>query len=187
MTKPEYVLGVDPGLYGGLALLGSAGLVWACNTPLLNPSRARKHDVVLTDHKGDVVAVHKGRKGEKARIDEASLVRDVTDHGRWWSTVAAIEKVGGIHGQSATASFSFGRSAGVIIGAALAAGLEVVEIPPAEWKFALKLAGKDKEASRALATEIFGESAAKAFWPRVKDDGVAEAALIAYYTRELRK
>lgn len=51
---------------------------------------------------------------------------------------------------------------------------------PRVWKEKMGLS-KDKDASLRLATRVFGEQAALRFWPRKKDEGVAEAALLALY------
>jgi hypothetical protein len=58
------------------------------------------------------------------------------------------------------------------------AGIQTNEIPPAVWKKHFSLSG-DKDASRAYASSVFPDEAH--LWARKKDDGRAEAALIAYY------
>lgn len=58
------------------------------------------------------------------------------------------------------------------------------EIAPADWKKRLGLSSS-KAASREKATMFFPDSAS--VWARVKDDGRAESALIAWIARELRK
>ncbi|MCY4584104.1 MAG: hypothetical protein OXE50_15105, partial [Chloroflexi bacterium] len=47
------------------------------------------------------------------------------------------------------------------------------------WKKDMGLTSS-KELSRKVATEIFPE-AAKLYWPRKKDEGLAESALLCYY------
>ena len=58
------------------------------------------------------------------------------------------------------------------------AGVPTNEIPPGAWKKHFSLSG-DKDASRAYASSVFPDQAH--MWARKKDDGRAEAALIAYY------
>jgi len=53
------------------------------------------------------------------------------------------------------------------------------EIRPAEWKAKLGLIGKDKSASREMASQMFPGHAE--LFRRVKDDGRAEACLIGAY------
>lgn len=57
-------------------------------------------------------------------------------------------------------------------------GIPIHEVAPSDWKASLRLSNS-KAASRQLAGEIFPDDAHQ--WARVKDDGRAEAALIAWY------
>lgn len=67
---------------------------------------------------------------------------------------------------------------GKIIALLTQRGIPTVEVRPADWKAALNL-GTSKSASRERATQIFpGQSD---LFARAKDDGRAEAALIAWY------
>lgn len=63
-------------------------------------------------------------------------------------------------------------------------GIPVAEVRPADWKAALNL-GTSKAASRELASNLFPDQADQ--WARVKDDGRAEAALIAWYGKRFAK
>ena len=67
---------------------------------------------------------------------------------------------------------------GKIISALHFKGIPQHEVRPAEWKAALNLS-KSKAASREMASLIFPDDAE--LWGRVKDDGRAEAALLAWY------
>jgi hypothetical protein len=58
------------------------------------------------------------------------------------------------------------------------AGIPTFEVDPSVWKKSMHLS-TDKNASRALASQYFPDCSDQ--WQRVKDDGRAEAALIAYY------
>jgi hypothetical protein len=58
------------------------------------------------------------------------------------------------------------------------AGVPTNEVPPAAWKKHFSLS-TDKDASRAYASSVFPDQSD--LWARKKDDGRAEAALIAYY------
>lgn len=58
------------------------------------------------------------------------------------------------------------------------AGIPTFEVDPSAWKKTMRLS-TDKNASRALATQSFPDCSDQ--WARVKDDGRAEAALIALY------
>ena len=77
------------------------------------------------------------------------------------------------------ATFSLGLNTGIIIGAVQANEFRLVRVKPQLWKKRMGLTGKDKNASRGLARELFPEFANK--FILVKSDGLAEAALIARY------
>jgi hypothetical protein len=57
-------------------------------------------------------------------------------------------------------------------------GVPTFEVDPSAWKKTMRLS-TDKNASRALASQYFPDCSDQ--WKRVKDDGRAEAALIAHY------
>ncbi|PPB79783.1 hypothetical protein LV82_02574 [Albidovulum inexpectatum] len=61
-----------------------------------------------------------------------------------------------------------------------AAGIPIREVAPREWKASLNVPA-DKAAARRRAEEFFPDDAHQ--WSRAKDDGRAEAALIAWYGR----
>jgi crossover junction endodeoxyribonuclease RuvC len=149
------VLGIDPGAYGALALLSPEGL--------------RVHDM-------PILKVKRG-KTEKAEVDGYTLANILQS---LKPDVAYIEQVGGITGQSASAAFNFGRAAGIVEGALKQAGVRVEFVPPQTWKRALKV-NPGKDGSRAMAMRRWPDSAQQ--FMRVKDDGRAEAALIADYGR----
>ena len=110
-------------------------------------------------------------------IDEVELVR-LVQMACMECDWLLMEAVGGIPAQSAPAAFTFGRGVGVIIGAAISAGIKREEIHPATWKGALRVPA-NKEAARARASELL--PAYSGLWTRQKDDGRAEASLLALY------
>ncbi len=69
---------------------------------------------------------------------------------------------------------------GKIVCAIASRGIPMVEVRPAEWKAALNLSSS-KAASRELASQLFPDDADQ--WKRAKDDGRAEAALLAWYAQ----
>jgi energy-converting hydrogenase Eha subunit A len=102
--------------------------------------------------------------------------------------VCVIELVGGISGQSASAAFNFGRTCGMIAAVCEHLFPRVAYVPPATWRGKLGVHGyarrtgiEGKDASRAVATELWPADAAQ--FRRKKDDGPAEAALLAEYGR----
>ena len=81
-------------------------------------------------------------------------------------------------GMGRQSAFNFGQGVGVIKGVMAAMNIPLITVTPATWKKHYAL-GRDKDAARATATRLFPRNA-KAF-VRKKDDGRAEAALIALW------
>jgi Holliday junction resolvasome RuvABC endonuclease subunit len=91
--------------------------------------------------------------------------------------VAFIEAVHSFSGQGVTSSFNFGCSYGVVRGVVAACSVPTILVSPQKWKRALDLS-KDKNQSLEMARMMWPESDK---FKRRKDDGRAEAALIAIY------
>jgi crossover junction endodeoxyribonuclease RuvC len=99
---------------------------------------------------------------------------------KWQATEAFVEYVGARPGEGAVGAFAFGRSRGVVEGVLGACGVPATFITPPVWKRAIGIPpGKDgaKDAARSEAIRRWPSQAA--LFARVKDDGRAEAALIA--------
>lgn len=152
------ILGIDPGLGGALAFIADDGVILVHDMPTIQAGKRRTIDRI-----------------ELARlIDAAGPIE-----------AAYVEKVGTRPGEGAVGAFSFGRGVGIIIGILTAHFIPVHEVTPASWKAKVGIkAGAGKDASRALAKEFWQRDAG--LFARVKDDGRAEAALIAFYGREVR-
>jgi hypothetical protein len=148
-------IGVDIGSKGALALLSPAGeLLEIEDMPILRDGPANRPNV------------------------NAPLLASIVH--RWQATTAFVEFVSARPGEGPTGAFSFGRSRGVIEGVCAAVGLPVAFITPPAWKRAIGIPpGKDgaKDAARSEAIRRWPGQAA--LFARVKDDGRAEAALIA--------
>ena len=115
-------------------------------------------------------------------VDMPSNPRDLWDTLSAWRTdhddlYAYVERAQAMPGQGVSSTFKTGFGYGVIIGLLAGLGIPYETVTPAVWKKRAGLIGKDKEASRALARQL---------WPtaplgRVRDHGRAEALLIAKY------
>jgi crossover junction endodeoxyribonuclease RuvC len=149
------ILGVDPGIYGGLAI------------------------VVLTDGAAPALLVDArdipvvGLKA-KERIDVLGL--------RTWILArqpqhAVIERAQAMPKQGASSGFKYGRAVGALEAVIACCEIPLTIIEPSAWKKFHGLRGKDKELSRQRALQLF--PAAHALLARKKDHGRAEAALIA--------
>lgn len=152
---PSYVVGVDPGMSGAIAILDGDQLVAVHDMPCL----------------GGAVSV------------QMLVGLESWDHAIYGTVV--IEDVHAMPKQGVASVFGFGRSKGVLEGVFGQAHRPIEYVTPAKWKRDLRLT-KDKGACRQRAAELWPDDAA--LFRRVKDDGRAEAALIAhwYATRGLR-
>ena len=91
--------------------------------------------------------------------------------------LAVCELVGARPGQGVTSMFNFGVSFGRLTGVIAACHVPLSYVTPAKWKKSFGLSS-DKEEARALAIRMWPASA---HFRRRKDEGRAEAALIARY------
>ena len=93
-----------------------------------------------------------------------------------------IEMVAARPGQGVTSMFTFGRALGFIHAIAAGIGAPVHFVTPSVWKGKLGLLNSDKGASREKARTLYPRAAQHL--TRVKDDGRAEAVLLAHYGRQ---
>jgi len=147
-------LGIDPGVGGAIAVLDDlGGIVEMIDMP--------------------VIEVRIG-KTARPRVSPAGLRSALLPYAE--CTICAVEKVGGITGQSASAAFTFGHACGLLEGALAALLMPVAPVTPQAWKRSAGLAA-DKGAAREAAMRLWPGRAQ--LFARKKDDGRAEAALIA--------
>lgn len=98
--------------------------------------------------------------------------------------VAAVEKVGAVHGNGIVSMFNFGKNAGYIEGVLTALGIPYQLVPPAKWKKEFSLIGKDKQASIMTCRKLFPElDLRRTNKCRTDSDGIAESALLMEYAR----
>lgn len=112
------------------------------------------------------------------RIDPHGLIDVIR---RFHPTHAVVEQVATRPKQGISSAFNFGEGCGVLRGVIAASEIPVAFVTPATWKRHFRLS-QDKDESRKRAIELF-PSVAREF-ARVKDDGRAEAALIARWFAE---
>ena len=156
MSSLRSVLGIDPGLSGAIALYTpeTRALV-IYDTPTFTLTRGAK-------------AKREPDATELARIIDAS---GPISH-------AFVEQVNAMPGQGVSSVFAFGKVYGLALGIVAANFIPLTLVAPLKWKRALSVPA-DKDGARARASQLLPEHAA--LWSRAKDDGRAEAALIAYY------
>lgn len=152
-----FIIGIDPGAGGAVAILERSGeLVQVFDMPSV-----------------EVISGGKAKRRVSPEMLAAEL-RLYNVHG----VCAYIEQVGAMPGQGVSSMFAFGEAFGLAKGVLAGLGIPVQAVPPGKWKRALNLnAGKD--GARARAAALWPTKAGE--FKRVKDDGRAEAALIAHW------
>ena len=149
------ILGCDPGMDGALAFLPADG-----STPW-------------------VIDMPTSTVGKKRHVEPAVLAEKICRY-MGDTMTAVVESVHSMPKQGVASSFEFGRGFGALLGVLAALQIPVTMVTPQKWKKAMGL-GRDKAGSRALALRLWpalsGELA------RVKDEGRAEALLIAEWER----
>jgi crossover junction endodeoxyribonuclease RuvC len=153
----SFIIGIDPGAAGAVAILEPDGsLVQVFDMPSV-----------------EIVSNGKAKRRVSPEMLAAEL-RLYNVHG----TTAVVEQVGAMPGQGVSSMFAFGEAFGLAKGVLAGLGIPVQSVPPARWKRALGL-NSGKDAARAKAAATWPQQAGE--FKRVKDDGKAEAALIALW------
>lgn len=90
-----------------------------------------------------------------------------------------LERVGAMPGQGVTSMFTFGHSAGVVEGIVQGLGLPYTLIEPQAWKKRAGLIGKDKDAARTRAIQLY--PGLRELDLKAKGQALADAILIARF------
>jgi crossover junction endodeoxyribonuclease RuvC len=149
------ILGIDPGISGGLAIVDASTAV---------PSLIDTIDIPVIG------------SGAKERVDVIGVRTWIELH---CPDLALIERAQAMPQQGASSGFKYGTATGAIEATITLCSIPLEIVEPSMWKRAFRLPGKDKEAARQRALEIFPDS--HALLARKRDHGRAEAALIALY------
>lgn len=164
--KPIRTMGIDPGIHGGIALIGGETLLHVAPMP------------IRFERKSD---------GEyRTLIDGWALAEFMV---AWAPDVIYAEDVYSMQDQGVVSVFSFGMGKGVIDGCAAAGGHLLRWVSPQRWKAQMGVMPPrepgttdklHKERLKALsiarAQTLYPDAA-----PRLTKDGPAEAALIGAY------
>ena len=149
-------LGIDPGLDGALAFY-----------------EVRNAEPLVIVDMPTVTVTRNNR--EKRELSAPAFANLIAGKGLRY---VAIERVGAMPGQGVSSVFSFGRSAGIIEGVLAAYEVPYWFVLPRVWQKAVDVRG-GKDGSRERAMQLFPRNAAE--FARKKDDGRADAALIAHW------
>lgn len=148
------IIGFDPGAHGAIALVENGQLLELHDMPAMRVKRGTR--VV-----NEVNAAALGQLVAALRAE-----------------AAVVEKVGAMPGQGVSSMFAFGRALGVIEGVLGALQVPYTKVPPQEWQKGMRVRG-GKDGARERASALFPARAGD--FARVKDDGRADAALLAAY------
>jgi len=166
-----YILGIDPGAQGAFAIIDYS-------QSLTNPKTVCVVDLPYT-----YLNVEKNAKQELNAHDLSTLLDVYKDKIK----IAVVEKVAAMNyidaegkkrGQGAAASFAFGKSYGMLLGVLHTFQIPVVDIVPSVWKIMMKV-NAQKQSSITEAKKLFPD--AHHYLTRKKDDGRAEALLLAHF------
>lgn len=151
----KQILGCDPGASGALAFFSpESGTLDVIDMPVVQVKRGGK------------------LKSEISPQMLSSLIRPrLVDR-------AVIEKVGAMPGQGVSSMFQFGRSVGQLEGVLAALMIPTEYVTPQQWQKAVGVRD-GKDGARARAAELFPAYAH--LFARKKDDGRADASLIAFF------
>ena len=152
------LIGIDPGIGGALVLLDGncQPLEWS-EMPTM-------------------------KVGKNSRVNAAALAALLS---QWHLGIARatshayVELTGAMPGQGVTSMFAFGHANGVIAGCLAGAGIPHTLVSPQTWKKRADLLGKDKDAARTRAIQLWPQW--RSLDPKGKGQALADAALIARY------
>jgi crossover junction endodeoxyribonuclease RuvC len=151
-------LGIDPGLSGALAIVEMINGILTLVDTIDMPSTG---------------------SGAKARVDIIAAAEWIAKHA---PSMAYVERAQAFPGQGASSGFSYGRAVGSIETVIALCQIPMTLVEASVWKRRLHLPGKDKEAARQRALQLF--PAQHALLARKKDHGRADAALIVVASLE---
>ncbi len=156
----HFIVGIDPGLSGAVARIDD-NAQWVNDTPTMSVVSARKL---------------KRRYSIPGMVE--LLAGDVA--------FVVIESVHSMPGQGVASSFSFGYGLGLWVGIVAALRIPYEMVTPQRWKGVMMDGqGKEKDAARYRAQQLFPAIADQL--ARKKDDGRAEALLMAEYGRRMMR
>lgn len=153
-------MGIDPGAFGAVAILDKDS-----------------RELVIID-----MPTLKVKRGPRVvnQVDAHMLANALRPHVTG-NEKALLEKTWAMPGQGVSSTYAFGRAGGIVEGVLAGLSVPFELIPPATWTKSMRTFG-GKDGSRQRAQELFPDYAH--LFARKKDDGRAEAALLACYAAE---
>ena len=154
------IIGIDPGLSGGIAILDDHKIYDIFDMPIMSEGKKNKN-----------------------QLNSAQLVNILNKHVlKKENTFVIVEQVSAMPGQGVTSMFNFGQTFGSIKGICAALGLPIFYVRPAKWKKHFELINSSKDASRTKVIEMYPTISSRL--TKKKDVNKADAILIARYFRD---
>ncbi len=147
----QCIVGIDPGLTGGVAWLSTDGLM------------VMRMPVIKT--------------GKETLLDMTTLLHVLED---WELNHVFVERQQPMPKQGVVSSGKTMMNYGLILGMLAGKRFPYTVVSPNVWKRAMRVP-RDKKLARAEASKLFPNNADD--WKLVRDDGLAEAALLAEHGR----
>lgn len=149
------ILAIDPGASGALCFFNTTeGMLDVLDMPTVEVKRGNK---------------------DKREISPAMLAMLIEMH---QVDLVVLERVGAMPGQGVSSTYQFGRGVGMVEGVVAAKRLPLQYVTPQRWQRDLNVRD-GKDGNRQRAAELFPAYAH--LFARKKDDGRADAALMAYW------
>ena len=127
------IIGIDPGLSGGIAILDDLKIFDIYDMPIMSEGKKNKN-----------------------QLNSAQLVniikKNIISNG---DTFLIVEQVSAMPGQGVTSMFNFGQTFGSIKGICAALNLPIFFVRPAKWKKHFDLINSSKDASRTKVIEMY--------------------------------
>ena len=156
------IIGIDPGLSGGIAVLENNKVLDIFDMPVMS----------------------EGKKN-KRQLNSAQLVKLIKDNiSKNEEVSVVVEQVNAMPGQGVTSMFNFGQTFGAIKGVCAALGLPIFFVRPAKWKKHFELINSSKDSSRTKAIEMYPSLSNDL--AKKKDVNKSDAILIARFYSETR-
>ena len=156
------IIGIDPGLSGGIAVLENNRVLSIFDMPVMS----------------------EGKKN-KRQLNSAQLVSLIKENIKPSEDVTiVVEQVNAMPGQGVTSMFNFGQTFGAIKGVCAALGLPIFFVRPSKWKKHFELINSSKDSSRTKAIEMY--PALSNQLAKKKDVNKSDAILIARFYSETR-
>ena len=157
------IIGIDPGLSGGIAILDDLKIYELFDMPIMPEGKKNKNQL---------------NSAQLVNIIKKNILKDNQN------TFVIVEQVSAMPGQGVTSMFNFGQTFGAIKGICASLGLPIFYVRPAKWKKHFELLNSSKDASRTKVIEMYPSFSEQL--RKKKDVNKADAILIARFFKESR-